>query len=118
MSTRVPLHLNSGEIAALDEVVPEGRTRQEFIRTLLLLASGQDSLIEEAAERCGEKIKPHPDDAPGFRKGLNEDDYREAIEREGSLNGAANALGVDRSTVREVAATHEIPVESLGGVPD
>jgi len=118
MSTRVPLHLNSGEIAVLNDAVPEHCGQQDFFRALLLLASEDEKLMQRVQQKCGRKIAPHPDDAPGFQKGLELEQYREAIEREGSLNGAANALGVDRSTVREVAVRHEIPVESIGGVPD
>lgn len=54
----------------------------------------------------------------GQRKGFSPSDYREAVEKRGSLRGAAHELGVDRKTVRDQCRRHGISVPSLGGVPD
>lgn len=54
----------------------------------------------------------------GQSKGYTPEDYREAIEKRGSLRGAADELQVDRKTVRDQCRRHGIPVESIGGVPD
>jgi len=54
----------------------------------------------------------------GQRKGYSPSDYREAVEKRGSIKGAADELGVDRKTVRSQCVRHGIEVESLGDVPD
>jgi hypothetical protein len=54
----------------------------------------------------------------GQRKGFSPDDYREAVQKRGSLRGAAHELGVDRKTVRDQCIRHEIEVPSINGVPD
>jgi len=54
----------------------------------------------------------------GQRKGYTPTDYREAVQKRGSLRGAAMELGVDRKTVRDQCRRHDISVPSLGGVPD
>lgn len=53
----------------------------------------------------------------GGRKGLTEEDYREAVEEAGTMAGAGRILDVDEKTVREQCVRHEIEVASLGGVP-
>jgi len=54
----------------------------------------------------------------GQRKGYSPSDYREAVDKRGSIKGAADELGVDRKTVRSQCVRHGIEVGSLGGVPD
>ena len=51
----------------------------------------------------------------GGRKGLSEADYREAIEKAGSISGAARLLDVGKSLVRRQCIRHEIPVPTLDG---
>lgn len=54
----------------------------------------------------------------GGRKGYSPVDYREAVEQEGSISGAARHLGVSKTTVRDQCIRHEITVSSLGHVPE
>lgn len=51
-------------------------------------------------------------------KGYGEEDYREAIEKRESMNGAAKELGVTRPTVREMCVRYNIFVPSINKVPD
>lgn len=53
----------------------------------------------------------------GGRKGYTPDDYAEAVEKAGSISGAARILDVDKSTVREQCIRHEINVPTIGDVP-
>lgn len=119
MSTQLLLTLNRGEAELLERETPDGASRQDYIRALLAMVKAGDVSRAGAQQAAtdGRKIS-HPDDAPGTTKGLDADDYREAIEATGSLSGAAQELGVHRETVREMAALHEIEVPTLGGVPD
>ena len=120
MSTRIALHLNSGEVEHLGRAVPDTASEQDYLRALLRLADEDESVRRRARDwaKEGRKIAPHPDDAPGYQKDLDPSDYHEAIGEEGSLQGAAQRLGVHRSTVRYMAAHHDIEVPSMGGVPE
>ena len=120
MSTRIALHLNSGETEHLGRAAPDTVSEQNYLRALLRLADEDESVRRRARDwaKQGRKIAPHPDDAPGYQKDLDPDEYRAAIGEEGSLQGAAERLGVHRSTVRYMAAHHDIEVPSMGGVPD
>ncbi len=53
----------------------------------------------------------------GGRRGFSPDDYRRAVEKEGSIAGAARRLDVNESTVREQCIRHEIEVPTIGGIP-
>jgi integrase len=53
----------------------------------------------------------------GGRKGLNSDDYREAVQEGGNMAAAGRILGVNEKTVREQCKRHDIRVPSIGGVP-
>jgi hypothetical protein len=119
MSTRIALHFNSGEVEHLDRAAPDTASEQDYLRALLRLADEDDSVRRRARDWAeqGRKIAPHPDDAQGYQKDLAPEDYRAAIGEEGSLQGAAERLGVHRSTVRYMAAHHDIEVPSMGGVP-
>jgi len=120
MSTRIALHLNSGETEHLDRAAPDTASEQNYLRALLRLADEDESVRRRARGFAEEarKIAPHPDDAPGYQKDLDPDEYRAAIDEEGSLQGAAERLGVHRSTVRYMAVEYEIEVPSMGGVPN
>jgi hypothetical protein len=120
MSTRIALHLNSGEVEHLNRAVPDTVSEQNYLRALLRLADEGESVRRRARDwaKEGRKIAPHPDDAPGYQKDLESEDYREAIAETGSLQSAAEQLGVHRSTVRYMAVEYEIEVPSMGGVPD
>ena len=53
----------------------------------------------------------------GGRLGYTADDYREAVAEHGSIRAASMALGVSRTTVRDMCRRYEIPVASLGDQP-
>jgi hypothetical protein len=120
MSTRIALHLNSGEVEHLSRAAPDTTSRQDYLRALLRLADEDESVRRRARDwaKQGRKIAPHPDDAQGYQKDLDPDEYRAAIGEEGSLQSAAEHLGVHRSTVRYMATQHDIEVPSMDGVPD
>lgn len=54
----------------------------------------------------------------GGRKGLTPEDYREAVQKRGNMAAAGRELGVNEKTVREQCKRHDIPVPSIGGVPE
>ena len=54
----------------------------------------------------------------GQSKGLTPEDYLGAIEKRGSIRGAAMELNVDRKTVRDACRRHDIEVPTLGGIPE
>jgi hypothetical protein len=105
---------------AKPEEKPISFSRQDLIRALLLIISDDQGLLEEAQKRAakGEKLREELKYRPGQAKGLSEEDYREAVKNEGSIKGAAEALGVTRTTVREQCVRYDIHVPSLGGVPE
>jgi hypothetical protein len=109
---------------AIEEATPEEEpisfSRQDLIRALLLITTDDQGLLKEA-QKCaakGEKLREELKYRPGQAKGLGEEDYREAVQDEGSIKGAAEALGVTRTTVREQCVRYDIHVPSLGGVPE
>lgn len=55
---------------------------------------------------------------PEHLKGYGEEDYREAVDKRGSMKGAADELGVTRPTVREMCVRYNIFVPSIDKVPD
>jgi len=62
---------------------------------------------------------PNPDTIPsGQRKGLTEDEVRDAVKERGSMRGAADELDVTRTTIRDWCIRHDIEVPSIGGVPE
>ena len=114
------LTLNGKEEKLLEDATPDdGFSRQDFIRALLLMASDYPTLFEKAQKRAakGEKLREELKYRPGQAKGLGEEDYREAVQDQGSIKGAAEELGVTRTTVREQCVRYDIHVPSLGGVP-
>lgn len=114
------LTLNDNEEEWLEEVTPEEASRQSLIRALMFEASQNGELLEVVQEgaRADAKIPPKEQRMPGKKAGYGEEDYRAAIEKTGSMLGAAQELGVSRSTVREQCIRHDIHVPSIGGVPE
>lgn len=119
------LTLNDREEKLLEDATPpseeqENFSRQDLIRALLLIMSDNQGLLEEAEDLAarGEKLHAEIQYRPGQSKGFTEKDYREAVKEEGSIKGAAESLGVTRTTVREQCVRHEIVVPTLGGVPE
>lgn len=115
----ITLTLNDREAEALRDMLPAGPSRQDLIRAALYLLDQEGTAeLGEVRRRAEQGVHIETGAAPGLQKGLGVGDYRAAIAEAGSLQGAARLLGVNRATVREVAATHAIEVPSLGGVPD
>ncbi len=108
---------------AIEEATPDEESirfsRQDLIRALLLITSDDQGLLKEAQKFAakGEKLRAELRYRPGQAKGLSEEDYREAVQDQGSIKGAAEELGVTRTTVREQCVRYDIHVPSLGGVP-
>jgi len=114
------LSLNDNEAAFLEEVTPDGTSRQALLRALLLHAKTSPKLLQKAVReaRAGATIKANHDKAPGEKAGHTAQDYRDAVAEAGTLSGAARILDVAHTTVREQCIRHRIPVPSIGGVPE
>jgi len=119
---RIYADLNHTEQKAVQRLLENSSLEkpQPILRALIKMLSKDEGLRQRALENAEarERLDPHPDHAPGFQKHLAAEDYEQAIAEAGSLKGAADVLGVHRSTVREMAELHEIPVPTLGGVPE
>lgn len=113
------LSLNDNEASFLEEVTPEGTSRQALLRALLLHAKTSPKLLQKAVReaRAGATIKADHDGTPGEKKGHSPQDYKDAVKEAGTLSGAARILDVAHTTVREQCIRHSIPVPSVGGVP-
>jgi len=127
---RLNLHLSQEEQDWLDEHTPDGATAQALVRAIIARVgaldareSGSDLHLSESQRMARQgltlrDVSPISVQRMGSgRKGYDADDYREAVQETGSISGAARMLGVSRATVREQCQRHEIPVESVGGVP-
>lgn len=119
------LTLNAKEEELLEGATPADEesnsfSRQDLIRALLLITSDNEGLLKEAQQLAaeGEKIHAELRYRPGESKGLSEEDYREAVKEEGSIKGAAEMLGVTRTSVREQCVRYNIYVPSIKGVPE
>ena len=113
------LTLNDNESNWLKDITPENVSKQSVIRALLLRAKADSGLLEQVVRDARESTTIEADHArkPGEKKGLSPEDYRSAVTKAGTLSGAADILGVARSTVREQCVRHDIYVRSIGGIP-
>jgi hypothetical protein len=121
MRSQLTVSLHDEEAEFLQEAAEEaGVSRQSLLRAFLSLAHDHDDLLSEVQEaaQSGRRIEPEERPAAGQTKGLRPRDYRRAIAEAGTLSGAARILDVSRTSVREAAIRHDIPVESIGGVPE
>lgn len=114
------LTLNENEEEWLEEVTPEDTSRQSLIRALMRFAMEERKILEIVKEEAAAdtKIPPKKNRAPGEKVGYGEEEYRAAIEKTGSMLGAAQELGVSRATVRDQCIRYDIHVPSIGGVPE
>lgn len=132
---RIILYLNDAEHAWVMAQAQEADvTPAAFLRGLIAYAGADKvrrsgvGIVQEAQRmaRTGITLDRHsplavreyaPGYRPGTRRGYGEADYRRALSEAGSIQGAARLLGVDRTTVREMAALYNIPVRTLGNKP-
>ena len=110
------LHLTDAEDDWLREEA--SGTPLALVRALMLEASEDPALLASAKKHAADGGRIGGDPPGKARKDISPERYREAIEERGSLTGAAEALGVHRSSVRYMAAAYEIHVPSMGRVPE
>lgn len=105
----------------LEEKLPERSAAEQADKSLPAWWFDPDEpprlLEEEEEEILSVPARKSEGTGGGGRRGFDAEDYRKAIDEEGSIAGAARRLDVNESTVREQCIRHEIEVPSVGGVP-
>lgn len=121
---RFDLHLNDAEAEALETAATEcNATVFDYLRAMIYRvldptcdggsSSARKNLRRALRSSAQQGRRIASPSTPGMRRGYDADDYRKAIAEAGSLSGAARALGVHRSTVREMVDLYEIDVPTL-----
>lgn len=93
MSKRT-IQLSSAEEDRLAQLQAEGVTLQDLVRAALLRSKDDEELVEEA--RRGARIESR---GAGQSAGLDKEDVQRALNKHGSRNAAAEALGITQQAV-------------------